>query len=317
MPNVWASMTYDAASNTVFMPVGNAAIDLWGVERTPEDEKYGACILALDATTGDEKWVYQTVHHDLWDFDVPMQPTLIDFKGTPALIFGTKAGQNFVLDRATGQPLTEVEEIDVKPATIPGEKYALKQPLSVGMPQIGAPHLTEKDMWGATPFDQLMCRVIFKGYRYEGLYTAPDTDYSLSFPGSLGGMNWGGLSYDRTANHLHQRHASGPLGAYDGTGPGCCGLQWFRSRQHRDEWGSAQRHPDLLRVPGRRASGHRDLSGWRTPVVGSRRPSARLRSAAELIIRALAGMFPASVSLSVVPSRTPVSPMGASARCDA
>ncbi|WP_321366338.1 hypothetical protein [uncultured Celeribacter sp.] len=134
MPNVWASMTYDAASNTVFMPVGNAAIDLWGVERTPEDEKYGASILALDATTGDEKWVYQTVHHDLWDFDVPMQPTLIDFKGTPALIFGTKAGQNFVLDRATGQPLTEVEEIDVKPATIPGEKYALKQPLSVGMP---------------------------------------------------------------------------------------------------------------------------------------------------------------------------------------
>ncbi|WP_226554484.1 membrane-bound PQQ-dependent dehydrogenase, glucose/quinate/shikimate family [Celeribacter naphthalenivorans] len=201
-PNVWAPMTYDAASNTVFMPVGNAAIDLWGVERTPEDEKYGASILALDATTGDEKWVYQTVHHDLWDFDVPMQPTLIDFKGTPALIFGTKAGQIFVLDRATGQPLTEVEEIDVKPATIPGEKYALKQPLSVGMPQIGAPHLTEKDMWGATPFDQLMCRVIFKGYRYEGLYTAPDTDYSLSFPGSLGGMNWGGLSYDPTANTI-------------------------------------------------------------------------------------------------------------------
>lgn len=199
-PNVWAPMTYDAASNTVFMPVGNAAIDLWGVDRTPEDEKYGASILALDATTGDEKWVYQTVHHDLWDFDVPMQPTLIDFKGTPALVFGTKAGQIFVLDRVTGEPLTDVEEVPVKPATIPGEKYALTQPKSVGMPQIGAPHLTEADMWGATPFDQLMCRVIFKGYRYEGLFTAPDTDYSLSFPGSLGGMNWGGLSYDPTAN---------------------------------------------------------------------------------------------------------------------
>lgn len=199
-PNVWAPMTYDAASNTVFMPVGNAAIDLWGVERTPEDEKYGASILALDATTGDEKWVYQTVHHDLWDFDVPMQPTLIDFKGTPALVFGTKAGQIFVLDRVTGEPLTEVEEVPVKPATIPGEKYSPTQPKSVGMPQIGAQHLTEADMWGATPFDQLMCRVIFKGYRYEGLFTAPDTDYSLSFPGSLGGMNWGGLSYDPTAN---------------------------------------------------------------------------------------------------------------------
>ncbi|MBY5971077.1 membrane-bound PQQ-dependent dehydrogenase, glucose/quinate/shikimate family [Ferrimonas balearica] len=202
-PNVWAPMTYDAWSNTVFMPVGGAAIDLWGVDRTPEDERYGASMLALDATTGNEKWVYQTVHHDLWDFDVPMQPTLIDFDGTPALTFGTKAGQIFVLDRLTGQPLTEVEEIDVQPATIPGEPYALKQPLSVGMPQIGAQTLEERDMWGATPFDQLMCRVIFKGYRYEGLFTAPDTDYSLSFPGSLGGMNWGGLSYDPTANTLY------------------------------------------------------------------------------------------------------------------
>lgn len=207
-PNVWAPMTYDAWSNTVFMPVGNAAIDLWGAERTPEDEKYGASILALDATTGDEKWVYQTVHHDLWDFDIPMQPTLIDFPNddgttTPAMTFGTKAGQIFVLDRLTGEPLTEVVDKDVKPATIPDENYALKQPLSVGMPQIGAQTLTEADMWGATPFDQLMCRYIFKGYRYEGLYTAPDTDYSLSFPGSLGGMNWGGVSYDPTADMLY------------------------------------------------------------------------------------------------------------------
>ncbi|SLN26187.1 Quinate/shikimate dehydrogenase (quinone) [Aquimixticola soesokkakensis] len=201
-PNVWAPMTYDADSNTVFMPVGNAAIDLWGVERTPEDEKYGASMLALDATTGNEKWVYQTVHHDLWDFDVPMQPTLIDFKGTPALVFGTKAGQVFVLDRLTGQPLTEVQEVAVKAATIPDEKYSLTQPKSVGMPQIGAELLSEADMWGATPFDQLMCRIIFKGYRYEGLFTAPDTDVSLSFPGSLGGMNWGGLSYDPTANTI-------------------------------------------------------------------------------------------------------------------
>lgn len=206
-PNSWAPMTYDAASNTVFLPIGNAAIDLWGVERTPEDEKYSSSILALDATTGAEKWVYQTVHHDLWDFDVPMQPTLIDFTtdeglSVPALVFGTKAGQIFVLDRVTGKPLTEVVEQDVKPATIPDEKYALKQPRSVGMPQLGAQTLTEADMWGATPFDQLMCRIIFKGYRYEGLYTAPDTDYSLSFPGSLGGMNWGGMSYDPTAETL-------------------------------------------------------------------------------------------------------------------
>lgn len=206
-PNVWAPMTYDATSNIVYMPVGNAAIDLWGVKRTKLDENYGGSILALDATTGAEKWHFQTVHHDLWDYDVPMQPTLIDFpldgKRVPALIVGTKMGQLFVLDRLTGKPLTQVVEHPVKPATIPNEPYAKTQPLSVGMPQIGAEVLKESDMWGATPIDQLMCRVTFRGLRYDGLFTAPDTDRSLSFPGSLGGMNWGGLSYDPNTDMIY------------------------------------------------------------------------------------------------------------------
>lgn len=206
-PNVWAPMTYDTASNTVFMPVGSPSVDLWGGSRTPLDLKYGASVLALDATTGREKWVYQTVRNDLWDFDVPMQPTLIDFPtengGTvPAVIFGTKAGQIFVLDRATGRPLTEVAEQPVKPGTISQERYPPTQPRSVGMPQIGAETLTEADMWGATPFDQLLCRIQFKSMRYDGLYTVPDTDMSLSFPGSLGGMNWGGLSVDPNAGYI-------------------------------------------------------------------------------------------------------------------
>ncbi len=203
-PNVWAPMTYDAASNTVFMPVGSPSVDLWGGSRTALDHRYGASVLALDATTGREKWVYQTVHNDLWDFDVPMQPTLIDFpredgSSVPAVMFGTKAGQVYVLDRATGKPLTEVVEQPVKPGTIRQEQYAPTQPRSVGMPQIGAATLTEADMWGATPFDQLLCRIQFKSMRYDGLYTVPGTDVALSFPGSLGGMNWGGLSVDPEA----------------------------------------------------------------------------------------------------------------------
>jgi quinate dehydrogenase (quinone) len=122
-PNVWAPMSYDPASNTVFMPVGSPSVDLWGGTRTALDRKYGASVLALDATTGREKWVYQTVHNDLWDFDVPMQPTLIDFpkadgSTVPAVVFGTKAGQIYVLDRASGQPLTEVKELPMKPGTI-------------------------------------------------------------------------------------------------------------------------------------------------------------------------------------------------------
>ncbi len=206
-PNVWASMSYDPASNTVFMPVGSPSVDLYGATRTDLDHKYGASMLALDATTGREKWVYQTVHNDLWDFDVPMQPSFIDFPkadGTtvPALVFGTKAGQLYVLDRATGQPLTKVDDVPVKPGNIPNEPYAPTQKLSVGMPQIGAKTLTESDMWGATPFDQLLCRIAFKGMRYDGIYTVPGTDLALNFPGSLGGMNWGGLSTDPNSNYI-------------------------------------------------------------------------------------------------------------------
>lgn len=200
-PNVWAPMSYDAQSNTVFMPVGSAAVDLWGVKHTALDRKYGASMLAVDATTGREKWVYQTVHDDLWDFDIPMQPTFVDFPGangatTPALLFGTKAGQMFVLDRQTGQPLTRVEERKVPAGNIPNETYSPTQPFSVGMPSIGADDLKESDMWGATPFDQLLCRIHFKSKRYTGLFTPPGTDASLNLPGSLGGMNWGGLSID-------------------------------------------------------------------------------------------------------------------------
>ncbi len=206
-PNVWASMSYDPASNTVFMPVGSPSVDLYGATRTDLDHKYGASMLALDATTGREKWVYQTVHNDLWDFDVPMQPSFIDFPkadGTtvPALVFGTKAGQLYVLDRATGQPLTKVDDVPVKPGNIPNEPYSPTQKLSVGMPQIGAKTLTESDMWGATPFDQLLCRIAFKGMRYDGVYTVPGTDLALNFPGSLGGMNWGGLSTDPNSNYI-------------------------------------------------------------------------------------------------------------------
>ena len=207
-PNVWAAMSYDAASNTLFMPTGSSSVDIYGVPRTALDHEYGASMVAVDATTGKVKWHFQTVHNDLWDFDVPMQPTLIDFPkadGTsvPALVFGTKAGQLYVLDRSTGQPLTKVDNVSVKPANIPNEPYALTQPRSTGMPQIGAQTLTEADMWGATPFDQLMCRIAFKSMRYNGLYTAPGTDKSLSFPGSLGGMNWGGLSVDPITQTLY------------------------------------------------------------------------------------------------------------------
>ncbi|KAA5923934.1 glucose/quinate/shikimate family membrane-bound PQQ-dependent dehydrogenase [Pantoea sp. Bo_2] len=205
-PNSWAPMSYDPAMNTVFIPMGSSSVDLWGANRTELDHKYGASVLALDATTGKEKWVYQTVHNDLWDFDLPMQPSLIDFpqkdgSTTPAVVIGGKTGMIFVLDRMTGKPLTKVEELPMPQGHIPNEQYTKTQPHSTGMPQIGNQTLKESDMWGATPFDQLACRIAFKSMRYDGLFTVPDTDKSLSFPGSLGGMNWGSMSIDPN-NHL-------------------------------------------------------------------------------------------------------------------
>ena len=206
-PNSWAPMSYDPNMNTVFIPMGSSSVDLWGVKRTKLDHKYGAAVLAVDATTGKEKWVYQTVHNDLWDFDLPMQPSLIAFpmkdgSKKPAVAIGTKSGQIYVLDRETGKPLTKVEEQPVPLANIPNEQYSKTQPRSVGMPQIGNETLKESDMWGATPFDQLACRISFKSMRYNGLYTPPGTDKSLSFPGSLGGMNWGSMSTDPNHNYL-------------------------------------------------------------------------------------------------------------------
>lgn len=206
-PNSWAPMSYDPAMNTVFLPMGSSSVDLWGANRTALDHKYGASILALDATTGKEKWVYQTVHNDLWDFDLPMQPSLVDFPmkdGTtkPAVVIGAKTGMIWVLDRLTGKPLTKVEELPMPQGHIPDEQYTKTQPHSVEMPNIGNQTLTEADMWGATPFDQLACRIAFKGMRYNGLFTVPDTDKSLSFPGSLGGMNWGSISFDPNNQYM-------------------------------------------------------------------------------------------------------------------
>ncbi|HZU62059.1 MAG TPA: membrane-bound PQQ-dependent dehydrogenase, glucose/quinate/shikimate family [Novosphingobium sp.] len=206
-PNVWAPMSYDPATNLVFLPTGNASPDIWGGNRTPAEDRFSSSVVALDAATGRLRWSFQTVHHDLWDYDVPMQPTLTAFPAAggrlvPAVVFGTKLGQIYVLDRATGRPLTRVEERPVPAGTISGERYAPRQPLSTGMPAIGTQTLREADMWGMTPFDQLLCRIAFRGMRYTGLFDPPGLDRSLTFPGALGGMNWGGVSVDPRSHTL-------------------------------------------------------------------------------------------------------------------
>lgn len=206
-PNVWSAMAYDPGLGLVYLPTGNATPDFWSGHRSELDERYSSSVVALDAATGRPRWHFQMTHRDLWDFDIPAQPLLYDVPdgsgGTlPALVQITKQGEIFMLDRRTGTPIAEVVEKPVPQGNLPGERYSPTQPYSVGMPSIGNETLVESDMWGATPLDQLLCRIQFKAMRHQGVYTPPGLDRSLQMPGSLGGMNWGGVSVDPTTHTM-------------------------------------------------------------------------------------------------------------------
>ncbi|WP_442801069.1 membrane-bound PQQ-dependent dehydrogenase, glucose/quinate/shikimate family [Serratia rubidaea] len=216
-PNVWTIPSFDKALNLVYLPTGNGPPDYWGGDRNEAKEKYGSAIVAVDAGTGQTKWVYQTVHHDVWDYDLPSQPVLFDVKNAqgetiPALIQTTKTGQIFVLDRRTGKPVTQVEERAVaQEGVAEGERLSATQPFSVGMPQIGVEPLTEKSMWGVSSFDQLLCRVSFKESAYHGMYTPPSEKPYIEWPSLLGGMNWGGISVDERSGLMFVNDMRMPL----------------------------------------------------------------------------------------------------------
>lgn len=200
-PNVWSTPAVDAALGLVYLPTGNATPDYWGSHRSDASDRYSSSVVALDIATGKERWHFQTTHHDLWDYDVPSQPMLMDFPTvggakTPALIQLTKRGQIFVLDRATGRPLTQVVEKPVPGGAEKGEWTSPTQPYSTGMPAIGAQRLSEKMMWGATPIDQLFCRIAFKRARYDGDFTPPGLRPAIQYPANGGGQNWGSGALD-------------------------------------------------------------------------------------------------------------------------
>lgn len=144
------------------------------------------------------RWVFQTVHHDLWDYDVPAQPTLVDLKigdaTVAALVQPTKQGELFVLDRRTGEPVLPVAEVAAPSGAAKGDHSAPTQPRSAL--SFDPPKLAGRDMWGATLFDQLACRIAFHRLRYDGRFTPPSTNGSLIYPGNFGVFNWGGIAVD-------------------------------------------------------------------------------------------------------------------------
>jgi quinoprotein glucose dehydrogenase len=199
-PNSWTLASGDEALGLVYLAMGNGSPDFFGGQRSAATERFSSALVALDAATGKVVWTFQAVHHDLWDYDLAAQPVLVDFPTgattTPALILATKTGQIFVLDRRTGARLTAVEERPVPKSEVAGERASPTQPFSVGMPSVAGPDLTEADMWGITPFDQLACRITFRQARYDGMYTPPRLGKTIRYPGELGGVDWGSVSVD-------------------------------------------------------------------------------------------------------------------------
>lgn len=201
-PNAWSVFSADDELGLVYIPTGNATPDYYGGHRSPEAERFASSVVALDARTGTLRWSFQTTHHDIWDYDVPSQPVLVDFvpagktEEVRALVAPTKRGELFLLDRTNGQPLAEVEERPVPQTDVPEEWTAPTQPFSVGMPAFNREPLTEAMMWGITPLDQLSCRIQFHKLRYEGVLTPPSLRGTIQYPGFAGGMNWGSVAID-------------------------------------------------------------------------------------------------------------------------
>ena len=205
--NVWSIMSADPERGLVFVPTGNAAPDYYAANRKGLDY-YASSTVALDARTGKVRWSFQTVHHDVWDYDVASQPTLVEFpvegedETIPAVIQGTKMGHIFVLDRDTGVPLFEVEERPVPQGGVPGEVLSPTQPFPTHIEPLHPNHLDPEDAWGFTPWDRARCAESIANLRSDGIFTPATLGGTIQYPGSAGGMNWGGVTIDPDAGVL-------------------------------------------------------------------------------------------------------------------
>jgi quinoprotein glucose dehydrogenase len=192
--NAWSTLSVDQKEDLVFIPVGSSAPDYYGGIRKGDD-KWSDSVVALRASSGKFVWGFQAVHHDLWDYDVASQPTLFTWKdGTPAIVINTKMGHVFVLNRLTGVPLLPVEERPVPQSTIPGEQSWPTQPFSTI--SLVPERMTAEDAWGPTPQDQAWCKAKIAASQWDGMFTPPNLEGIVVFPGNVGGVNWGSAAYD-------------------------------------------------------------------------------------------------------------------------
>jgi len=199
--NVWGPMSSDPEHDLVFLPTTSPSPDFFGGERKGENRNADS-LVALRASSGKVVWAFQAVHHDLWDYDLPSGPSLIEVERNgqkiPALAQPSKMGFLFILDRDTGQPLLPVEERPVPQGGVEGEWLSPTQPFPAATPVLAPNRLDPEDAWGLTPWDRGKCRDIIAGLRRDGIFTPPSLQGSLEYPGNVGGTNWGGVSFDHS-----------------------------------------------------------------------------------------------------------------------
>ena len=198
--NVWSIISVDEGRDLVFLPTGNTSPDYFGGERHGSDY-YSSSVVALRGTTGEVVWHFQTVHHDVWDYDIPAQPALITVRRNgvdlPAVAVATKVGHLFILNRETGKPIFPVEERPVPQSGVEGEQLSPTQPIPV-LPRPLAPQsFKPEDAFGLTPEDKKACQDQIAALRNDGLFTPPSLQGTFVYPGDVGGMNWSGVSFDQ------------------------------------------------------------------------------------------------------------------------
>lgn len=268
-PNMWTTASGDEQLGLVYLPLGSAAVDYWSGARSALEKQFSTALVAIDVSTGKPAWHFQTVHNDVWDYDLGSQATLVDYPteaGTvPALVLPSKRGDIFVLDRRTGKPLVSVEERAVPKGGVEPDQRAPTQPFST-YHSLRKRDLTEAMMWGMSPIDQMICRIQFRQASYNGIFTPPTSDrHSIEYPGYNGGSDWGGIAMDPQRGVLIANYNDMPN--YNRLVP----------RAEADKLGWAPRNQARGKIGGAEGAGDPQAgapfainvnAGWRLPVTG-------------------------------------------------